>query len=368
MAGRPTRVLWVIKGLGPGGAEHLLLDHARNSHAGSIDYQVAYLLPWKDHLAGPLSDAGVAVTCLDVRGATDVRWMWRLLRVVRSCHPDVVHVHSPALAVVCRMLLRVVRARPRLVYTDHNRWPQYRLPTRTLNALTYSLDDAHIAVSDGVLDTIWRRHREGVAVILNGIDVGAARSKDDRDAVRAELDIPRDATVVGTVANLRRAKNYPNLMRAAKRVLAQRPDVIFVAVGQGPDEGELRRLHAELGLDRSFRLLGYREDAIRVASCFDVFALASSHEGYPLAMMEAMALGLPVVATAVGGIPEAIDDGVQGRLVPPRDPGALAAGLLDVIGDDATRVRMAVAARERSERFDSRPAIERLEQLYLRLG
>jgi len=134
--GEPIRVLWLIKGLGPGGAERLLVEHAARSTDRSLTYEVAYLLPWKRHLVPELEALGVTTHCLDVRSVADPRWIRRLRHLVRDRRPDVVHVHSPALAAFARAACSLSRDRPALVYTEHNRWPSYRLPTRLANRLS----------------------------------------------------------------------------------------------------------------------------------------------------------------------------------------------------------------------------------------
>ena len=134
-------------------------------------------------------------------------------------------------------------------------------------------------------------------------------------------------------------------MEAARIVVDRLPSVRFVAVGQGPLEDEVRAWHEASGLGDRFVLTGYRADARRVMSAFDLFTLSSEHEGLPVAVMEALALGLPVVATAVGGLPEAVVDGVEGRLVPPHQPDLLADAIIAVAEDPALRARMSGARR-----------------------
>jgi glycosyltransferase involved in cell wall biosynthesis len=170
--------------------------------------------------------------------------------------------------------------------------------------------------------------------------------------------------LVVTVANLREHKDYPTLLAAARRVMDAGAPVRFAAVGQGPLEGFVRSEIERLGLGGVFSLLGHRPDALDVLAAADVFALASVAEGYPVSLMEALALGKPVVATAVGGIPEAVRDGVEGLLVPPGAPGALAEALVALAGDPGRRAAMGVAALERSSLFDIRRAAARHEEIY----
>lgn len=364
---RRIRVLSVIKGLGVGGAEHLLVDQLAHRDTEAFDNHVAFLLPWKDLVVEKIEALGVPVTCLDEPSVLRPGWLIRLRQLLDEFRPDLVHVHSPVLAAAIRPLVRASRRGAGLVYTEHNRWGQYKPPTRWANRLTYGLDDARIAVSQGVVDTIRHPAASEAQIILNGIDVESVRSSADRRGMRDELGIGDDTLVVATVANLRSSKDYPNILAAASRVLSRQDDVVFLSVGHGPDQDELRRLHGELGLGDGYRFLGFRRDAARIMSGSDVFLLGSRHEGLPLALMEAMALGTAVVATTVGGIPEVVDDGVSGVLAPPEDDRALAAALEQVLADPSLRDRLGTAAAARAVAFDSRPSIRTLEDVYRRV-
>ncbi|MEX2458689.1 MAG: glycosyltransferase, partial [Actinomycetota bacterium] len=149
--GRPARVLWVIKGLGPGGAERLVADIVPRLDRDRFDTEVAYLLPWKDHLVPSLRDAGVEVHCLEVHSHRNVRWPSRLGRLVDGRF-DLVHAHLPFAAIGARWAVRRIPAarRPALVYTEHNVWERYRGPTAWANARTFGWNDRVIAVSQAV--------------------------------------------------------------------------------------------------------------------------------------------------------------------------------------------------------------------------
>jgi glycosyltransferase involved in cell wall biosynthesis len=365
-AGEPHRVLWLTKGLGPGGAERLLVALAQVMGRDRFACQAAYLLAHKDHLVADLERAGVPTTCLQGSSETDLSWAGRLRRLVVEGQVDVVHSHAPYPAAVARLALcSLGRRRPALVYTEHNTWAGYGRATRWANALTYPLDDARLAVSPDALASVPRALRRNTELLVHGVDLEAVRSRRDlRQRSRDALGVGDETLLVATVANLRRHKDYPTLLGAARRVLDTGADVAFVAVGQGPLEAEIRSLADELRLGEGFHLLGYRSDPLEVLAGCDVFCLSSLAEGYPVSLMEALALGLPVVATGVGGIPDAVRPGVEGLLVPPSRPDLLADALLALAADPERRARMGIAAGERAARFDIHRAAERIQAVY----
>lgn len=363
----PIRVLWLVKGLGPGGAERLMVAAAGAHDRRAVSLRAAYLLPWKDALVGELEALDVPSTCLEVRDERDVRWAGRLRRLLREHPVDVLHAQSPYPAGIARLVVRSLprRIRPRLVYTVHNTWTSFSRPTRWLNGATYGLDAADVAVSEVVRSTLPHRARARTETVIHGIDLAGVRAtRRRRDEIRAELGLSPDEVVVGTVANFRAQKDYPNLLAAARLLADREVQVRIVAVGQGPQEAETRALHASLGLGDRVLLTGQRDDAVAVMGACDAFVMASNNEGLPVAIMEALALGLPVVSTAVGGIPEAITDGVEGLLVPARDPEALAAAITRIVEDPALRARLADGAAVAGDRYDIGTTTARLEAIY----
>jgi glycosyltransferase involved in cell wall biosynthesis/predicted N-acetyltransferase YhbS len=365
-----VRVLWLIKGLGPGGAEHLLAAAASAHDRDRFQIDCAYVLPYKDHLVERLEQAGVRCHCLST-SRTDRRWPLRLRRLIADGHYDIVHAHSPLPAAVGRVAVRTMprSARPRLVSTEHNAWGTFAVPTRWANRLTARLDDAVFAVSDEARQSMTGPAAAKAVTLQHGIDVAAIRVlRSEREAVRAELGIAPDEMVIGTVANYREQKDYPNLLRAARVLADAGVAARVVAVGQGPLEGDVTALRDELGLGSTVLLTGYRADAARVMSAFDIFTLASRYEGLPVAVMEALALGLPVVATRVGGVAEALTDGVDAVLVPPGDEHALAKAWARVMGDADLRHQLAERAAGRADEFDVRRAVRTIEQTYERLA
>lgn len=369
--GRRLRVLWITKGLEVGGIERLLCWMAAARDRASFDCEAAYVLAWARTLHDELRATGVPVHRLGACHELDLRWALRLRRLLDAGRFDVVHFHSPYVAGIGRIVVRssAPGRRPLMVSTEHNVWSDYPVLTRALNALTTRLDDGHVAVSERVRQSMASPLRNRVDVVLHGIPLESVRvHRSLRDEVRRELGLAEDDVVVGTVANLRAQKGYPDLLEAARRLLGDRLPVRFLAVGQGPIEEELRRLHAALGLGDRFRFLGYREDAVHLLAGCDLFVLASRHEGGPLAVLEALAMGLPVVATTVGVVPDVVTDGVEGILVPPRRPDLLADALERLVLDTGRRAAMSAAALRRADDLDVVSTVRHLEELYRRLA
>lgn len=363
------RVLHVIKGLDAGGAETLLLLAAANRDRSAFDHDVAHLLPSHVALRPAIEAEGVRVHDLHGVPGWDPRWVLRLRRLLVQGRFDVVHAHSPLVASAARLAARSLpRARrPAVVVTLHNVWASHHIAVRALDRVTSPLDDIRIAVSDAVRRSLPGSAATTVDVEVHGVDVDAIRTRADRDAARAELGVGPDELLVGSVANLKPHKAYEDLLAAAAVVLERDDRVRFVAVGQGPLHDELVGERDRLGLGDRFRFLGYRADATRLVSGFDVFCLSSRHEGLPLSLMEALVLGVPVVVTDVGGNRELVTDGAEGLLVPASDPAALAAALDEVLGDPQRRSTMADAARIRGDDLRADDAAARIEAHYRRL-
>jgi len=361
----PLRVLSVIKGLGPGGAERLLVSMSRASDPAAVSHEVAYVLPWKNHLVDSLTEAGVACHLLGGRrGLADPRWLLRLRRLLRR-EFDIVHVHSPAVAAPVRPIVRAMRTRPALVATEHNLWSSFGRMTRAANQATLALDDLHLAVSDEVRASMSPRAQARTRVVVHGVPVDELQARRvERTAQRARLGLGDDDVAVTIVANMRWTKDYPTLLRAAVAVTATNPNTRFLAAGQGPLEAAIRAEANRLGLGDRFRVLGYVDDTAALLSASDVFVLSSVVEGLPIALLEAMAIGLPVVSTAVGGVPKAVTDGVEGRLVPAGKPEALAKAITELAGDPEKRTTMARAASGRVREFEIGRTARLLESLY----
>ena len=361
-AAAPVRVLWLIKGLGPGGAERLLVASAPLIDRDRFEVSAAYLLPGKDHLVAELREAGVTATCLESKGDLDPRWLPRLRRLAHDRGIDLVHAHSPVAAAGARLGIGGDVA---IVTTEHNTWNRYRPATRRLNGVTFARQQAVIAVSAEVARSIGPRRGPPVSVIPNGVDVEALRSAAlPREAARIALGLPPAVPIVGTVGGVTAKKGHVHLVRAAAQLAARRPDAMVAIVGLEIDPGPVRTAIAEAGLEQQVALLGYHPRAARFLRAFDVFALPSLHEGMPVSLLEAMALGVPVVATSVGGVSEVVSSGREGVVVAAGDEAALAAALAALVEDPAARRTYGAAAARTASRFSLAETVMRTQQVY----
>jgi L-malate glycosyltransferase len=260
---------------------------------------------------------------------------------------DAVQLHDPH-ALACGVLAARGAARTALVATRrvdfalHGRWSRWK----------YGAAARVVAVSDAIRAVL---ARDGVAparlrVVYEGVP-DRAPAPGGREALAA-LGIPADSPVIGNVAALTGHKDHDTLLRAARLVLDRAPQARFVVVGDGELRPRLEALHRELALGEGCVLAGFRTDLDRLLPAFTIFCLSSHMEGLGTSLLDAMAFARPVVATRAGGIPEAVEDGATGTVVPPRDPPALAAALLALLGDTARREALGRAGRQRfEERF-----------------
>lgn len=358
------QVLWLVKGLGWGGTERLLSLAASRIDHDRFAVRVAYVTPERSALAPAIRRTGVPVVCLGRGRGGRGAWPWRLHRLLAQEGIDLVHTHSPVPALVAR--LGPSRHRPALVHTEHSAWPRYREPTRSANRLTFGCNDWVLAVSEGVRGSITSPGgAPPVELLYHGVDpTSVPRGPEAKAAARSELGLAPSSVVIGTIGNLAPKKDHATLLAAFATLARHRRDAVLVIVGGGPGEADLRARVARARLSARVILTGQLPDAARLVAAFDVFALSSRHEGLGLVLLEAMAAGVAVVATDVGGVAEVVTDGVDGLLVAPGDPAALAqaiAATLDGGADVEARVQ---AGRAVVERFSVEGAVRRMEQVY----
>jgi glycosyltransferase involved in cell wall biosynthesis len=210
--------------------------------------------------------------------------------------------------------------------------------------------------------------RRRIEVLPNCIDLDEFESKLSPGEIRRELGLSPRSIVIGALGNLRPEKNLETFLLAARSILDALPSAEFLVIGDGPAADKLKVLAEDLHLSESVHFLGERSDVPDLVGALDILVLSSYSESFPNAVLEAMAMGKPVVSTNVGGIPELVEEGQTGFLVPPRDPTAIADRVLSLCRDSPRRLQMGRAARERVEsNFTVQAVTARLEGIYVRL-
>lgn len=366
-----TRLLFIIDNLRPGGAQKALLAMARAARDAGMAPEV-WCLGGTSEIEAQFDAAGVPVT-----GARGSAWktlatpLWLAWRIRRR-KVALVQTFLFYSDVAGRLAGRAARltqcgGRPVIVSSVRatnirNRWWQF-----ALQRATAPLADAFTAVSARTLE--FAVEREGVdrlraEVIANGIDLAGFAASPDRAAARKALDLPDDAFVFGTIGRLHEQKGHTHLLEAAARIAAAQPKAVFLIAGYGPLEGELKARAEKLGLRDRVRFLGYRTDVAALLAAMDVFVLPSLWEGMSNAVLEAMAAGRPVIATAVDGNVDQVVDGETGLLVPPADAEALAEAMARLARDPQVARDMGRRGRERAERDFS---LTRMTEAYVAL-
>ena len=311
---------------------------------------------------------GLDVIPLAPRTEMDLGTAWQLSRVLRRLRPDIVHAHEAHAVAMAALALSMgsPEPRPRLVTS---RRVDFRLKKNAFSRWKYRQVDCFLCassmiqsmlVSDGV-------PRERTAVVYSGIDVSHVAAAPPLN-VHAEFWLPTHAPVIGNVAALVPHKGQRYLIDAAPLVIREIPDARFVIVGQGELESALRKQIRNHRLERHVILAGFRPDVLSLHKGFDVFVMSSVTEGLGTSLLDAMASARPVVATRTGGIPEVVEDGETGLLVPPRNPQALAHAIVRLLRDEPLRQRMAAAGLARvSAHFSADRMVQQTLDVYARL-
>lgn len=358
---RRTRVLILIKGLGIGGAETLIAESSPLWDRDVFEYRVAYLLPWKDQLVPRLREADVTVDCLDWRGPASLRGLQRLRDLSREWQPHITHSHLPSAGVLARAAVKNTSH----IYTEHNIVDSYRQPTRGLNQLTYGRNEAVIAVSDAVAESIAGYPGPEPTVVPNGVTIEVGDEK--VAAVRAELGLAPHASLVVHVGNIRPYKGHSTLIAATRTVVEKVPEAVVVSIGGEKHEGDLERLDSEsraAGVNGHLRFLGRRDDARAFIAAADLVVNPSDVEGLPVTLLEALALGRPVVATDVGGVSSVVEHERTGLLVPPGRPEALAMAMVLSLTSPESQEWAAAGARLVRERHSLSSMVSSYEAIY----
>lgn len=354
----PIRVVHLVTTLAIGGLERVVLDLVRRRTQDTFSMHVI-CLDSSGVLERAFSELGVAVETIGTAGSVPIRIL-RLARRLRQLKPHVLHTHNPQAHLHGALSARLAKV-PLVVHTKHGREYADRRLIAALSRLGSRWTSRFVAVSDDAADvarTLERVPTRKLRVIHNGIDV-------DRFAVRDARPSRAGARAV-TVGRLEPVKDQVTLLRAVRVVVDTNPTFQLDIVGDGPSRPELEAQQNALGLTGHVRFHGYREHVGPFLDASDFFVLSSISEGVSLALLEAMACGLPAVATDVGGNREVVVPGETGYLVPAGSPAALADAMCMLQADATNLDRMGRAARRRVEgAFNLSRVVAQYEGMYL---
>ncbi len=377
---RRIRIAFFIGSLDRGGAENQLLHLLGRLDATTFDVHLILL-----HDAGKERADGLVprITVLDHtdesfrypggRLARASRTTWKLQRCLRKIQPDILHCILPTACVLGVAAGRFAGV-PQIICSRRALVESYR----SAGVLTWSDQQAMrradivLANSAAVSHELCRRdgiRPERVRLIYNGVDVQAFQDSSP-NGLRSSIGAPRESVLIGTVANFFAYKRHADLVEAARMLVPKYPAVRFVLSGR--EEGTQSMVRGEIerhGLQPYFSVLDETPNVVPLFKSLDIYACSSETEGFSNVLLEAMAAGKPVVATSVGGNPDAVADGVTGILVPPRDPARMASALETLINNaDLQRQMGRAGLRRAAEKFSLDAMVQRHQELYSSLS
>ena len=352
-----------------GGQELAVILHAEGLVKRGHELRV--ILEPGSPIARMAMDKRLPVTLLTMRKSRYPSAIVSLRAMIAHDRPAILQVNSSRDSWIGAVASRLVRSRPKLLRIRHISAPLNRnLMTRLLYRQLFDM----VVVTGGDKTQRELVERDGlpadrVAAFPIGLDVDYFRPAAPDNDLRLEFGLPNGHLLVGLISYLRSYKGHEYFIEAARIIAARRDDVTFVIVGEGPEERSIRTRIEQLGLTPRIRMLGFRQDLLNVFRSFDVFAIPSVEgDTIPQVLMQALAIGIPVVSTTVGSIPDVVIQGETGFVVPPRDANALAERIVGLLDDAPLRARMGVQGRSLVQRcYSLEHMLDRLEGVYARL-
>ena len=361
---RPV-IRYVFPTMNLGGAEKHVIQLASRLRERGFDTGIVTIFE-EGTLAGSIREEGLPFVCLKQGGGWGLETFFQISRWIRNARPHILHTYLFGFHLFVGLPARLLKV-PILISSRRElaHWKKKR--HRWLENLGNGFVDRVVCCSEAARNWTIQNERIDPARVLtlyNGVDLKRFGGAVRESKIRQEFRIPIGVPLIGTVANFSYEKGYPYLLEAVRRIHERRPDAWFLFAGSGRFEQEIKTQANASPAGKRIIFAGQRRDIPEILSGLDIFVLASLVEGFPNVLLEAMAMAKPVVATAVGGIPELITSGKEGLLVPARDGEGLAGAVLALLADSP---RAAQFGQEALQKIKSRFSIERMVDDYDRL-
>ena len=362
------KVVHIVEDLKVGGQEHVIASLVRGLDPAAFDVRV-----WCTQAGGQVADElrrdEFDVEVLGLKGLRNLIHVAALRNKLRDAGIDVVHTHAWGGGLIGRFAARYARV-PVIVGHVHGIYNYVSRFHLFIDSVLVRWSTATICCSQAARNFMLTRQRvppSKVVVVYNGIDLSpfGPCAPDDRARLRRKVGVKPDDLVIGSVGHLEGHKGHRHLINAFRRILETNPHARLLLVGGGRLRANLEKLTKSLGVERRVTFAGVRRDVPRLLSLMDLFVLPSLNEALGLAVIEAMASGVPVVASDVGGIPEVVKHRRTGLLVQPGSPSALADAILELLNAPATATRMRDAALADCQRFSVENMVSQVAELYV---
>ena len=364
---RRIKVLHLVTSLEVGGAQHGMLLALPRFDSDQYEHIVCSIMD-RMQMASQFREAGVEVRSLGLSRKTDIGVVLRLRALLKEIRPDVLHTYLLHGNILGRLIGRLVGV-PVIIGSERTigqarKWG--RLATRLTNPLTDAVE-VNSEIGGRAIERDLGVPSEKIELVRSGLDLSVFSSASRRDELRSEFGVTSDQHLIVYMGRLRTVKGVEFGIRAFATALEQLPNIRMVLTGEGDQRNFLSSLVSKLGISEQVEFLGVRNDVPELLGAADSVLMPSLTEGFPRTAIEAMAAGKPVIATNVGGTPEAIIDGETGILVPARDSDALASAIVRLVGDSDLQARLGAAGRERAaQNYSVDKYVSRLDEMYRR--
>lgn len=369
--GNAINILYVIHSFNNGGAETLAIRLADKIDSNRFHVSVCALCD-EGPLRAVAKEKNIHFFSLGKKEGKDFRLIWRLRRLLKEQKIDVVHTHNQGPLLYTFLATRFFH-KIALIHTEHinvNREISYTWKSRLYCRIMYRSLDGFVSIAQHLTSAItatYNLEKVRVTTILNCVEVLPPAKI--TTSLKREIDLDEGIKIIGNISALRKQKNHVTLIKAMTYVTAEHPNVALVIAGEGEEGQQLKELADQLLLSRYIYFLGYRSDVSNLLQQFDLFVLPSLYEGLPLCMLEAMSVGLPIVATDVEGSNELVKNGENGILVQAQSPEELAGAIITLLSDKQKAQRIGGAAKMHVQtRYSMQRMIDQYETFYNGFG